>query len=76
MAPSRDLPGGWGMTSPEYSELPQELLLDVELRRPVEKPRPSEPPLTLGHPMKSRTQLWCGHPWGDTAQSHHCLPQL
>lgn len=29
------VPGWWGMTSPLYSELPQELLLDVEPMRPA-----------------------------------------
>lgn len=31
------IPGWWGMTSPVYSALPQELLLEAEPRRPVTK---------------------------------------
>ena len=34
-------PGWWGMASPGYSALPQELLLEVEPRRPGEK-RPAQ----------------------------------
>ena len=33
----RLIPGWWGMTSPVYSALPQELLLDAEPRRPGTK---------------------------------------
>ncbi len=35
LSSSVDIPGGCGMTSPVYSELPQELLLDVDPMRPT-----------------------------------------
>lgn len=57
------------MTSPEYSEL-QELVLEVELRRPVEKSWPSESLLTHGHAREGKHSLGEAVP-GDMAQPHH-----
>lgn len=39
MACTVNTPGWWGMTSPLYSELPQELLLEVEPMRPETQER-------------------------------------